>query len=115
MKAMNGFIPSPEPTEFVELPESNASSWDWRTKGNADHAGLSPPLVPWKVQLRSRATDFIHFQSKILLIAIRRVMDAKVDSWMVLSNMLRLTHLCPSTTTHTLPETETASMTNQRE
>jgi C1A family cysteine protease len=33
MKAMNGFIPQPEPTEFIELPESNASSWDWRTKG----------------------------------------------------------------------------------
>merc|ERR1719473_2457989 len=34
----------------VILDESNlADSVDWRTKDNADHAGLSPPLVLWRV------------------------------------------------------------------
>ena len=33
MKAMNGYRPRPEPTEFTDLGEPNASSWDWRDKG----------------------------------------------------------------------------------
>merc|ERR1711981_1152190 len=33
MKAMNGYMPREEQTEFVELGEPMASSVDWRTKG----------------------------------------------------------------------------------
>lgn len=34
MKAMNGFIPrTEEPAEYVDLPETNASTVDWRDKG----------------------------------------------------------------------------------
>jgi len=36
MKAMNGYISSSEPTEFVDLGEPNASSWDWR-----DHKAIN--------------------------------------------------------------------------
>merc|ERR1712083_691444 len=103
MKAMNGFIPSTvEPTVF-EDDVPNASSWDWRTKepsmksrtkDNADHAGLSQLLVPLKVLTRSRVEDSTLFQSNNLLIAAREpTTDAKVVSWITLSNTLKLTHL----------------------
>lgn len=63
-----------------------------RTKANADHAGLSQPLVLLKVPTRSSTVDSIHSQNNNLLIVIPTVMDAKVDLWKPLSDGLKLTH-----------------------
>merc|ERR1711935_1104855 len=58
-----------------------------RTRDNADHAGLSLPLVLWKVLTSWPPRTSFHFPSSNWSIAQPRTLDAMVDSWTMLSNM----------------------------
>merc|ERR1719198_335086 len=72
-----------------------------KTKDNVDHAGLSPPLLLWRVLISLKLESFLSFQSNNLLIAIPNPMDVTVVLRCMLLSMLRRTLKNLSKVTHT--------------
>jgi len=77
-----------------------------KTKVAVVHAGLSPPLAPWKVLTSLRTRALSPFPNSNLLTAQKKTKmpDAKVDSWTMLSLMLRLMELRLRLNIHTREE-----------
>merc|ERR1711935_218237 len=73
-----------------------------KTKVAVVHAGLSPPLAPWKVltSLRTRALSPFLNSNSLTAQKKTKMPDAKVDSWTMLSLMLRLMELRPRLNIH---------------
>jgi len=87
-----------------------------RTKVNAVHAGLSPPLEPLKVPMPSRLVTSSHSQNNNSLTA-QPALATKVVTvvlWTMVSSMPKRTSLNQNLTTHTLLKTANASSTPQR-
>ena len=88
----------------MQLPEL-------RTKDNADHAGLSPPLAQLKVPTNLLETHSPHSLNNNSLIAQdhTETKDATVVLWTMPSAILNPRNSRPSLTTHTTPMIHHAS------
>jgi len=79
-----------------------------KTKVAVVHAGLFLPLAPWKVltSLRTRALSPFPNNNSLTAQKKTKMLVAKVDSWTMLSLMLRLMELRPRLNIHTKEEME---------
>merc|ERR1712195_413018 len=76
-----------------------------KTKDNADHAGLSLPLVPSKVSTSSKLVNYHLSPNKLWLTALTtEIWVATVDSWITPLNMLKKMVSPSNLNTLTLPE-----------
>jgi len=82
-----------------------------RTKAHVDHAGHSPPLDPWREDIKSRTQILFLFPSNNLLTALslKETWAAMEVSWIMPSNMLREPLWKLRLNTHTLVELELAT------
>merc|ERR1712166_1586215 len=104
---------SPPPSTLTNPPTPPPSTGDprtllpqSRTKLNAVHAGLSPPPVPLKALMPSRADPLNPSLSNNSSPAPSKTLDVTEDSWTTLSNTSSLPHSSSKPTTHTPPEPE---------
>ena len=84
-----------------------------RTKDNADHAGLSPQLVPSKVSTSNKPVNYYLSPNKLwLTVHTMEIWVATVVSWTMLSPMLKKTVSLSNPNTLTLPEMVNVEDTN---
>merc|ERR1711990_377469 len=97
------------PTSLIpSTGEPRVPSPQLRTRDNADHAGLSPLLVPLRELCSSPLEPSNPTLSNNSLTAPSKTPVATVDSWTTLSNTLRPTHSSLRLSTHTLEDKDTA-------